>query len=58
MWTGGAGLSVRGAAANAELIERFVAFRPVGQAVLAVVALAATAVLLLRRERFEMGGIA
>ncbi len=58
---GGRGVDRRGRleraprrAAPAELIEGFVAFRPAGQATLAVLAAAAGVVLVMRSERFEM----
>jgi hypothetical protein len=61
VWVAAAVLSARGAA-PAALIDGFVAFRPAGQAALAVAATAAGVVLALRRESFEvgrdMGGIA
>ena len=54
MWITAAVLSARGAA-SAVLIERFVAFRPEGQAALAVAAAAAAVVTVWRRECFEVG---
>lgn len=53
LWIAAAGLSAR-RTAPAELIEGFVAFRPAGQAALAIGAAAAGVVLVMRRERFEM----
>lgn len=52
IWIALAGWSARGSAPD-ELIEGFVAFRPAGQAVLAIAAAAAGAVLVVRRERFD-----
>lgn len=52
VWIAAASWSARGAAPD-ELVERFVAFRPAGQAVLAIVAAAAGVMLVMRRERFE-----
>ena len=54
VWITAAGWSARGTAPH-ELIEGFVAFRPAGQAALAIVAAAAGVVLVMRRERFETG---
>jgi hypothetical protein len=54
VWLGAAVLSARGAA-NAVVVESFVAFRPAGQLALAFVAIAAVVVLIMRRERFEIG---
>ncbi|CAN5829598.1 hypothetical protein BH24ACT5_BH24ACT5_03270 [soil metagenome] len=54
VWIAAAGWSARGTA-PAELIERFVAFRPAGQAALAIGAAAAGVVLVMRRERFDTG---
>ncbi|MEJ7799219.1 MAG: hypothetical protein WKF60_01790, partial [Ilumatobacter sp.] len=54
VWIAAAGLSAR-RAAPAQLIEGFVAFRPAGQAALAIGAAMAGVVLVMRRERFEMG---
>jgi hypothetical protein len=54
VWIAAAGWSARGAAAD-ELVERFIAFRPAGQAALAIVAATAGAVLVWRRERLETG---
>ena len=54
VWIGAASVSAH-RAPPAELIERFVAFRPAGQAAFAVGAALAAVVLVLRRERFEAG---
>lgn len=54
VWIAAAGWSARGTAPD-ELIERFVAFQPAGQAAMAIGAAAAGAVLVMRRERFETG---
>lgn len=54
VWIAAAGRSARGTPPD-ELIEGFVAFRPAGQAVLAVVTGASVVVLVMRRERFETG---
>lgn len=54
VWIAAAGWSARGTAPD-ELIERFAAFRPAGQAALGIVAVAAGVVLVMRRERFETG---
>ena len=54
VWIAAAGWSARGTAPD-ELIERFVAFQPAGQAALAIGAAAAGVVLVMRRERFETG---
>jgi hypothetical protein len=52
MWVAGAAISVRGVPSS-ELIESYAAFRVSGQLVLAAVALAATAVVVLRRDAFD-----
>lgn len=54
VWIAAAGWSARGTTPD-ELIEGFVAFRPAGQAALAIGAAAACVVLVMRRERFETG---
>lgn len=54
VWIAMAGWSARGSAPD-ELIERFFAFQPAGQAALAIGAAAAGAVLVIRRERFDAG---
>jgi hypothetical protein len=54
VWVAAAGWSARGSAPD-DLIEAFVAFRPAGQVVLAIVAALAGVVLVNRRERFEAG---
>lgn len=51
-WVAAAVVSVRGAP-SAELVERYAAFRPVGQLVLVAVTLVAATVLALRRDAFE-----
>jgi hypothetical protein len=52
LWVAAAAISARGVP-SAELIEHFVAFRTAGQLVLAAVALAASAVVVLRRHAFD-----
>ncbi|MEO6572127.1 MAG: hypothetical protein ABIO83_11345 [Ilumatobacteraceae bacterium] len=54
VWIAVAAWNALGAAPD-ELVERFVAFSPAGQAVLAIATGAAAAVLVVRRERFETG---
>lgn len=54
VWIAAAGWSAHGTAPD-ELIDGFVAFRPAGQAALAIGAIAAGVVLVMRRERFETG---
>lgn len=54
VWIAAAAWSTRGAAPD-ELIGRFVAFQPAGQAALAVATAAAGVVLMARRERFDTG---
>jgi hypothetical protein len=61
VWIAAAVWNARGTAPT-ELIERFAAFRPAGQAALAIVTGASVVVLVMRRERFETswasGGLA
>jgi hypothetical protein len=52
-WIAAAAISVRGAP-RAELVERFAAFRPAGQLALLVVTLAAGAVVVRRRDSFDL----
>lgn len=52
MWVAAAAISLRGAPST-DLIEHFIAFRAAGQLVLAAVALAASAVVVLRRHAFD-----
>lgn len=54
VWIAAAAWSAHGTAPD-ELIEGFVAFRPAGQAALAIGGAAAGVVLVMRRERFETG---
>jgi hypothetical protein len=53
VWVAAAAVSVRGAPST-ELVERYAAFRPAGQLVLCAVALVAGAVVVVRREAFEL----
>lgn len=53
VWVGAATVSVRGAP-RAELIERYVAFRPAGQVSMVAVTLMAAAVVALRRDAFDL----
>lgn len=52
-WVTGAMVSVRGAP-RADLIERYVAFRPAGQVAMVAITLAAAAVVALRRDAFDL----
>lgn len=52
-WVASATLSVRGAP-RADLIEHYVAFRPVGQVAMVAISLAAVAVVALRRAAFDL----
>lgn len=52
-WVAAAIVSVRGAP-RADLVERFIAFRPAGQAVILAIVVAAAAVVALRRDAFDL----
>lgn len=52
-WVAAATVSVRGAP-RADLVERYVAFRPVGQVAMVVITLAAAVVVALRRDAFDL----
>jgi hypothetical protein len=52
-WVVAAMVSVRGAP-RADLIDRFIAFRPAGQVVTVAVTVAAAAVVTLRRDAFDL----
>jgi hypothetical protein len=54
LWVSGAIVSARGRSLHADLLDRFVAFRPEGQAVFLVVAAACLIVLAARRDALEM----
>jgi hypothetical protein len=55
LWVSGAIVSARGSSLHADLIDRFVAFRPEGQALFVVVAAAGFIVVVLRRDALEIG---
>lgn len=52
-WVAAAMVSVRGAP-RTDLVERYIAFRPAGQAVIVAAALAAAAVVAVRRDAFDL----
>lgn len=52
-WVAAAMVSVRGAP-RTDLIEHYIAFRPLGQAVMVAITLAAAAVVVLRRDAFDL----
>jgi hypothetical protein len=53
LWVFGATVSARGARLHADLLHRFVAFRPEGQMMFVVVFAAGVIVLALRRDALE-----
>jgi hypothetical protein len=52
IWVAAAAISIRGVP-SADLVDHFIAFRAAGQLVLVAVALAASAVVVLRRHAFD-----